>query len=440
MKDRFTSSGPQLPLVDRQCQPQTIHDRALFEDLKGEYDFRIPALIYVKEGKTFLAFAEKRTVKNGKSNDENAKNLVMRKGTRQADGSLQWSDCKDLMEATKHGYRTMSPCPVYERNTNTLFLFFICIEGEIKEADLTPGQTRLCYVITRDRGETWSLLTDLTDKVNGINLLDYKTFAVGPGHGIAVERGKNGMRLLIPAYVKSTSTKVQPDHALVLYSDDEGQTWQAGKTLFEECGECQVAEVRVTEGTEGTKLYCSARTWGKGMEEVPRLEALSEVTSVDFTKLKSLTLKETPHGCQGSVLGFPASELHPGDKGTMLLFSHPTKGPEEGENGWTRRDLGVRLRESLQGAWGEPYIIHQGKGGYSDLCEDGAHFACLMECGEFPRQRIIFQEFPLSDIPKPAQLDRHDPVPNPSDPVPNPSDPAPNPSDPAGRCPYCLLI
>ena len=61
----------------------------MFEDLKGEYDFRIPALIYVKEGKTFLAFAEKRTVKNGKSNDENAKNLVMRKGTRQADGSLQ---------------------------------------------------------------------------------------------------------------------------------------------------------------------------------------------------------------------------------------------------------------------------------------------------------------------------------------------------------------
>ena len=68
-------------------QPQSNHDPneiVVFEDSDHDH-FRIPALIFIKEKekKTFLAFAEKRTAKNGKSNDENAKNLVMRKGTLQ---------------------------------------------------------------------------------------------------------------------------------------------------------------------------------------------------------------------------------------------------------------------------------------------------------------------------------------------------------------------
>ena len=87
-------------------QPQTIHDRALFEDLKGEYDFRIPALLYVKEWNTFLAFAEKRT----SSNDAHATNLVMRKGTRQPDGSLQ----VPRRTPTPHVYvLILFPCHIY---------------------------------------------------------------------------------------------------------------------------------------------------------------------------------------------------------------------------------------------------------------------------------------------------------------------------------------
>lgn len=50
-------------------------------------DFRIPALLYVPEWKTFLAFAEKRT----STMDEHATSLVMRTGARQPDGSLQVS-------------------------------------------------------------------------------------------------------------------------------------------------------------------------------------------------------------------------------------------------------------------------------------------------------------------------------------------------------------
>lgn len=66
-----------------------LDEAVLFED--KQYDFRIPALVYIKEWKTFLAFAEKRKPdkETGTSRDEDAKNLVMRRGTRQPTGTLQ---------------------------------------------------------------------------------------------------------------------------------------------------------------------------------------------------------------------------------------------------------------------------------------------------------------------------------------------------------------
>ncbi|XP_041922079.1 sialidase-4-like [Alosa sapidissima] len=367
---------------------------------KHEKDhFRIPALLYIEKWKKYLAFAERRT----STADHHARRLVMSTGTRDTDGKVKWSSITNLEKATKAGYRSMSPCPVFETNTGTLFLFFICIEGSISENSLKPEQTCLCYVTTQDEhlgDESWSKLKDVTDDIvfaDNKKLSEYQTFAVGPGHGIEVGVGtSNDTRLLIPAYVKMSKDEC---HALVFYSDDGGEHWQAGNQLFDKSGECQVAQVRGVEDTE-LFLYCNACTLGGENEEVPRLEALSDDTGASFTKLQSLSLKETPHGCQGSVLGFPATGLD--SPNTWLLFSHPTKGL-----GWTRRDLGIYLRMSLQDGgnrdcrpWGEPFIIHPGKSGYSDLaqCEKKDRFACLMECGEADPLQIVFKEFALSEI------------------------------------------
>ncbi|XP_031421453.2 sialidase-3-like [Clupea harengus] len=372
-----------LEFADKSSCSETL----VFADKK--YDFRIPALLYVKEWKTFLAFAEKRT----STNDADATNLMMSKGTRHS-GSLQWSPTEDLMKAAKDGYRTMNPCPVFERISKTLFLFFICIDINTPEGKLKPGQTRLCYVTSTDCGETWSGLTDLTSSVNFTN---YQTFAVGPGHGIQLSSGP----LLVPAYVKVYSGKSVKPHSVVLRSEDLN-TWKAGQPIGVESGECQLAEVSDREGRR--QVYLNARSTGK-----LRVEALSVDGGERFTLLNQLTLKERPPGCQGSVLGFPARELPAGEGGssetelpaggggsseTALLFSHPT-GPD-------RLDLGVYLRKSLQDHdyWSKPLIIHPGPSGYSDLtcCEEEGHFGCLMECGKgevSKRLQIAFREFDL---------------------------------------------
>lgn len=57
----------------------------LFTKERSGTTYRIPALIYLRHSHTFLAFAEKRT----SPSDSDAKILVMRRGTREADGSIQ---------------------------------------------------------------------------------------------------------------------------------------------------------------------------------------------------------------------------------------------------------------------------------------------------------------------------------------------------------------
>ncbi len=56
---------------------------ALFQQKDGK-TYRIPALIYISDGQTFLAFAEERSTPR----DSDAKVLVMRRGSLQ-NGSLQ---------------------------------------------------------------------------------------------------------------------------------------------------------------------------------------------------------------------------------------------------------------------------------------------------------------------------------------------------------------
>ena len=73
-----SSSRETLEFADK----SSCCEKLVFAD--KNYDFRIPALLYVKEWNTFLAFAEKRT----SAKDADATNLVMSKGTRDS-GSLK---------------------------------------------------------------------------------------------------------------------------------------------------------------------------------------------------------------------------------------------------------------------------------------------------------------------------------------------------------------
>ncbi|XP_022618198.1 sialidase-3-like [Seriola dumerili] len=370
--------------------------------------YRIPALIYLQHSHTFLAFAEKRS----SPSDQDAKILVMRSGTLKDDGSVQWSSSQELSTARQPGCRTMNPCPVYEKNSRTLFLFFICVLETITEKyQVITGtnQARLCCVSSSDDGQTWTSAKDLTESVIGETIHKWATFAVGPGHGVQMENG----RLIIPAYAYYVPYRccsfpipctVYP-HALAIYSDNGGETWHMGEMLQKYSCECEMAEIIDHEGR--SYLYCNARNNG-GI----RCEALSEDSGKYFDKPHMASeLVEPPSGCQGSVIGFPAPEFFPNDDAeskacgtsllspdtqTWLLFMHPT-------NKCSRRDMGVYLNRSPlhSSGWDRPRIINSGPSGYSDLAynSDKDQFSCVIECGkQSENEQIAFMSFTLNDV------------------------------------------
>ncbi|XP_051241638.1 sialidase-3-like [Dicentrarchus labrax] len=333
-------------------QQQQERKKIVFYSKEKEV-YRIPALFYANDKQIFMAFAEQRRT----ADDTSSKNLVMKTGTLKIEESssvrtIEWSELKLVKEAHLHGYRPMNPCPVYEKRSKKLFLFFICVEGTVSECWQRfwgCNKARLCYVTTIDAGQSWSSVTDLTTKLGEIK--NWSTFAVGPGHGLQTESG----RLIVPLYA---FTSLFRSYALYLYSDDMGNNWQFSNMLQTKSNECQMAEV-----SDG--IYCNARSDGGY-----RVEAL------DMNTLFPKTLAETGSGCQGSVVSFPAHGEHLPNK--WLLFTHPSDKS-------SRINLGVYLNKSPSDpkAWSKPWIINKGPSGYSDLAYIGdGWFACLMERGE----------------------------------------------------------
>ncbi|XP_074072977.1 sialidase-3 isoform X2 [Macrotis lagotis] len=394
------------------------------EGVKG-VTYRIPALLYIPPAQVLLAFVEKRSTKC----DTDALYLVLRRGQK-VNQSVQWGPQESLVEATLPGFRTMNPCPVWEKKSGRVFLFFICIRNHVSEQQqICSGRNaaRLCFVSSSDHGRSWSQIRDLTEEVIGDEVERWATFAVGPGHGIQLQSG----RLVIPAYAYYISgchclgcpfsCNIKP-HSLMFYSDDLGATWKHGQPIH--CGEtleCQVAEVMSSDGC--SVLYCNSRTHDKC-----RVEALSLDLGEHFLKPSPVPkLKEPYHGCQGSVVSFRTmrglqGEEAPDDVGNSsvssqleslvntpgpeqngsqslsgLLYSHPTDKRH-------RKNLGVYMKEGYleDVIWSDPFIIYKGPSGYSDLAVfETDSFGCLFECGEITEyERVDFLVLSSQDIPR----------------------------------------
>ncbi|NXL53666.1 NEUR4 protein, partial [Podilymbus podiceps] len=416
----------------------------LFEKESNGVTYRVPALLYLPCTAKLLAFAEERL----SADDAHANLLVLRRGTVYG-CYVEWEDMRVLETAMLQHHRSMNPCPLYDEFTGTLFLFFITVLGRTPEAyQIVTGQnvTRLCCVTSVDQGLSWSMATDLTQQVIGGAIKDWATFALGPGHGIQLRSG----RLLVPAYSYHIDCKEcfgqlcrTTPHSFAFYSDDHGRSWRFGEFIPNlQTGECQLVSVDEEDGSN--VLYCNARS-PLGF----RVQALSTDDGAVFHGGQLVQrLVEPPHGCHGSVIGFPAPFVYvpapardpmmplwgsacwllPGllprfrylkdpaaspsptaffQAPTWVLYSHPT-------SSMSRVNMGVHLSTFPRDveSWTEPWVIYEGPSAYSDLAYmelpyneasiSGGRaiaFACLYENGtRSPYEQISFSMFTLHDV------------------------------------------
>ncbi|MDH6215587.1 sialidase family protein [Streptomyces pseudovenezuelae] len=326
---------------------------------QGGYDtYRIPATVTTRRG-TVLAFAEGR--RTGASDTGNI-DVVLK---RSADGGCTWGPLQVVTEGD--GNTRGNPAPVLDPLTGAVVLVTsynsgVVTEPQIMRGEVTPEQSRRVFVQRSwDDGRNFSAPVDITAQVKEPN---WRWYATGPGHAVALTSGPHAGRLVVPANHSAAPPEGSKDtgqerkyyggHAI--YSDDGGITWHIGFVDSSYEGYDNANETSVTELPDG-RLYFSSRDEG-GTSKGNRLDSYSSDggQTLDRPYRQQATLSDVP-AVQGSVLQLP-------EPGAPLLFSGPSvPTARQAMAIWRSTDGGATFTKAL--------TLSTQRAAYSDLVRIG---------------------------------------------------------------------
>jgi len=225
--------------------------------------------------------------------DDAATDVVLR---RSHDGGAHWTDVELVVPGLWDRHRVAGNlAPVQDRGTGRIWLPF------------NRGNYELWITFSDDGGATWA-------EPRGLNHLRkpwWTWVGFGPPGGVQLRSG----RLLIPAYASSFPTYDNGliSSAFVVYSDDQGLTWQASALISNGHlpllrgafgNENQVAETEV----DGELLMNSRTLFGT------RLQSRSSDGGITWTALRHVGgLPQPLEGCEGSLIAL--------DEGCRMLYS-----------------------------------------------------------------------------------------------------------------------
>ncbi|MGW0565121.1 sialidase family protein [Streptomyces sp. NPDC003016] len=317
----------------------------------GYHTFRIPAALHVPgPGGALLAFAEGR--RNSAADDGDI-DLVLR---RSLDGGCTWQPMQLVADAGKD--TVGNPVPVIDPRSGDVVLLTCRTIGGATKRQVMSGKAaasvRRVYVQrSTDGGRTWSGQRDITGSVKSA---DWRWYAVGPGHAVALRHGSHRGRLLVPANHSSGTTGLSGAHSL--YSDDGGHTWHVGYVSGSVSGPLALNESTLAELPDGT-VYVNARDHDRTAEGTR-----ADAYSADGGRTLSVPFRPQPQlagpTVQGSVLQVSG---RPG-KGPLLYSgpSHPDR----------RLRMQVRASDDDGRSWRPVWSVSEDPAGYSDLVQTGA--------------------------------------------------------------------
>jgi sialidase-1 len=296
--------------------------------------YRIPGMVCTGGG-TVLAFCEARINTNAdrspthvalKRSLGNAAEWVARPKpgltpeARSRQRNMMWQPMQIVLRSTgREAY--MNPVPIVVRATGAVHLLVNHHRVDDKHELGVP----MLLLTSRDEGATWSEPVDITPAV-GLKEL-------GPGIGIQMRCG----RLVAPTYDG------------VIFSDDEGQTWQAGGATTGPISEAQVVELADgslmlnARGAPNRTVVISkdgGQSWGE-----PRRDS-------------TLTDSELYGGCQASIVRYTRQDQ--GAARNRLLFANPAHTKY-------RFDMTVRLSYDEGQTWPVVRLVKRGTAAYSSM-------------------------------------------------------------------------
>uniref|UniRef100_A0AAU3HYG6 exo-alpha-sialidase n=1 Tax=Streptomyces sp. NBC_01393 TaxID=2903851 RepID=A0AAU3HYG6_9ACTN len=352
------------------------------------YDtYRIPATVTTRAG-TLLAFAEGR---HSGAGDTGNIDVVLR---RSYDGGCTWGPTRVV--ASGGGDTRGNPAPVVDPRTGRIVLLTSYNSGAVTEAQIMRGevtaeQSRRVFVQTsRDDGRHFTAPRDITDQAK---LPDWRWYATGPGHAIALRHGPHAGRLVVPANHSAAPPAGSADTgqeskyygAHALYSDDGGLTWRLGFVDDSYDGLDNANESSVAELPDG-RLYFTSRDQN-GTSTGNRLDSYSSdgAETLDRPFAVQPTLNDVPV-VQGSVLQLTGPFA-------PLLFSGPSVPT-------VRQSMAVWRSTTGGATFEKAATLSTQRAAYSDLVQLGAfRVGILYETGVAgPYESIEFRRLPLSGL------------------------------------------
>ncbi|MFI6348915.1 exo-alpha-sialidase [Streptomyces sp. NPDC050560] len=385
----LASTGTALAAGGSGHRPASCTSSVPFRAGEDGYDtFRIPSAVRTPGG-TLVAFAEGRHDGEADSGDID----VVRK--RSDDGGCTWGPLGVV--AAGGGDTRGNPAPVVDPRTGHLVLVTCFNSGQVTEAqimrgEVTPEQSRRVFVQTsRDDGHTFSKPREITADVKRP---DWRWYATGPGHAIALTHGPHKGRLVVPSNYSTappagssdTGQEAKYYAAHALYSDDGGLHWKLGFVDETYDGVINANESTAAQLPDG-RIYFSARDQN-GTSTGNRLDTYSSDggATLDRPYAVQPTLNDVPV-VQGSVLQTEGGRHAP------LLFAGPSvPTARAGMAVWSSTDAGAGFTKAT--------TLSELPAAYSDLVQpDRGTVGVLYETGdEGTYERIEFRRLRLDGL------------------------------------------
>ena len=353
-----------------------IEKADLFTAGEGGYKlYHIPGIVVTAKD-AVLAWCEARQT----SGDWDQIEILLRRST---DEGKTWSEPRKIADVP--GPKTKNPFSLAVKGVNPADVTY---NNPVLIADRDGAMhmlfcleyMRCFYQRSDDDGVNWSTPVEITNAFEKFrSAYDWKVLATGPDHGIQLKSG----RLIVPVWL-STGTggnAHRPSVTATIYSDDQGQTWNAGDIAVP-CTEEWINpnETVAIELADG-RVMLNARSESKAHRRLVTMSA-NGATGWSTPKFDDALLEPI---CMGSIVRYSLAK--DGGK-NRILFSNPDNlsradGKEEPGKVRDRKNLTVKLSYDEAQTWPIIKAVDPGYSSYSDLAvTKSGMILCLYSRGE----------------------------------------------------------